>query len=56
MDRRVETSVTLREAIPVHIEYWTAWVTPEGILNFRTDLYGRDLQVGRALDEPPPGI
>jgi murein L,D-transpeptidase YcbB/YkuD len=55
VDRRVETTVTLLEPIPVHIQYWTAWVDEDGVLNFRRDLYGRDAMVHRALSEPAPG-
>lgn len=50
----VERSVPLPEAVPVHIHYWTAWVDREGVLQFRTDLYQRDLPVRRSLDQDPP--
>lgn len=55
VDRRVETTVNLPEPIPVHIQYWTAWVGEGGELNFRRDLYGRDVLVSEALAAPPPG-
>jgi murein L,D-transpeptidase YcbB/YkuD len=55
VDRRVETTVTLPEPIPVHIQYWTAWVGEGGELNFRRDLYSRDASVREALSAPPPG-
>jgi len=34
----------------VHIVYWTAFVTPEGELNFRRDVYNRDTALWRALE------
>ncbi len=38
--------------IPVHIQYWTAWVSAEGLLHFRQDVYFRDLDLDVALTEP----
>jgi L,D-transpeptidase YcbB len=37
-----ETTVTLSGALPVYLGYWTARVSADGILQFRTDLYGID--------------
>jgi murein L,D-transpeptidase YcbB/YkuD len=37
-----ERTVKLREPIPVFIGYWTARVTPDGIAQFRKDVYGID--------------
>ncbi len=48
------TVLSLPRPIPVHLLYWTAWVTEDGVIHFREDLYGRDGPVGRALLEPPP--
>ena len=42
MHRGVERSVTLKKQIPVYIGYFTAFVDRNGLLNFRTDVYGRD--------------
>jgi murein L,D-transpeptidase YcbB/YkuD len=56
VDARRETTVTLAEPIPVHIEYWTAWVGRDGLLNLRSDLYGRDTLVHGALEAPSPGV
>ena len=44
-----ETQVDLVQQIPVHIVYWTAFVTPEGELNFRRDIYGRDAALWSAM-------
>ena len=44
-----ETQVNLDTPIPVHLVYWTAWVTPEGRANFRPDIYGRDQALWRAM-------
>jgi len=45
-----ETQVDLVQPIPVHIVYWTAFVTPEGSLNFRRDIYDRDAALWSALE------
>jgi murein L,D-transpeptidase YcbB/YkuD len=37
-----ERAVKLREAIPVFIGYWTARVAPDGVVQFRKDVYGID--------------
>jgi murein L,D-transpeptidase YcbB/YkuD len=55
VDRRVETTVALPEPVPVHVQYWTAWVGEADELNFRRDLYMRDALVHEALSAPPPG-
>jgi murein L,D-transpeptidase YcbB/YkuD len=48
--------VNLRESIPVHLQYWTAWVDENGRLNFRDDIYGRDRPLDRALRERLPKV
>ncbi|MCK7546762.1 murein L,D-transpeptidase [Marinobacter koreensis] len=42
------TTVVLPLPIPIHIQYWTAWVDEQGRLQFRDDIYHRD---GRLLNE-----
>jgi murein L,D-transpeptidase YcbB/YkuD len=37
-----ETIVKLRQPIPVYLGYWTARVSPDGVLQFRGDVYGID--------------
>ena len=46
--RGVERYVLLPEAFPVHLVYWTAWVTDTGTLHFRPDIYGHDTMKGVA--------
>ena len=41
--------VRLRETVPVHFLYWTAWVDETGRLCFRDDLYGLDERLDAAL-------
>lgn len=36
-------AVYLLEPIPVYIQYFTAWVNEKGILQFRKDIYNRDI-------------
>lgn len=60
--------VPLAHGIPVYLLYWTAFVDPDGSLEFRDDIYDRDLQLAAAMDArdaeerpaaalppPPPG-
>jgi murein L,D-transpeptidase YcbB/YkuD len=46
------TTVRMAEPLPVLLLYWTAEVTPDGIVEFFSDIYGRDPDLARALDEP----
>jgi L,D-transpeptidase YcbB len=36
------TDVILSQKTPVYIDYYTAWVDDEGVINFREDVYSRD--------------
>lgn len=42
----------LKNPVPIHIEYWTAWIDGDGLLNFRTDIYQRDPPLAAALAIP----
>jgi murein L,D-transpeptidase YcbB/YkuD len=41
--------ITLRQPIPVHLTYLTAWVNKDGSVHFRDDIYGRDKTLAGAL-------
>ncbi len=55
LEREIATGVTrtvnLREPVPVILMYWTVDVDPDGTVAFKKDLYGRDRDLLRALDE-----
>ncbi len=42
MNKGEEKWVTLSGPVPVFITYFTSWVSNDGILNFRKDIYGHD--------------
>jgi murein L,D-transpeptidase YcbB/YkuD len=42
-------NVTLKKNLPVLLTYWTAWVDPQGRMNFRRDIYGQDAKWAQAL-------
>ena len=48
-----ERSVILREKVPVHLQYWTAWAEEDGTVHFRNDVYERDESLHQALTAPP---
>lgn len=50
VDTGVETVVTLEVPIPVHITYITAFMTQDGELHYRRDIYGRDRKLIAALE------
>jgi murein L,D-transpeptidase YcbB/YkuD len=54
IEEGVQQNVNLPEKIPVHILYWTAWVTPDGTVHFRKDIYERDRPIQNALSLEPP--
>jgi len=47
-------AVRLPQPIAVYILYLTAWVDEAGRLNFREDVYDRDIQMDKALGKRPP--
>jgi len=49
---RKTTRVNLKEPLTVMLLYWTAEVGPDGTVNFRKDLYGRDAAIIEGLNEP----
>jgi murein L,D-transpeptidase YcbB/YkuD len=42
-------SVPLHKTLPVYVMYWTAFVDPDGTVEFRDDAYGRDRRLAEAL-------
>ena len=46
-----EQTVKLKEPIPVYLGYWTARVTPDGLVQFRKDVYGIDGRLATKLTE-----
>ena len=41
--------ITLRQPVPVHLAYMTAWVDRQGFIQFRPDIYGRDAELAKEL-------
>ena len=42
MNGQHEQAVPLKQHLPVHIGYWTAWVTPDGSVTYTDDPYKLD--------------
>jgi len=55
MTRGRERWVALTRPIPVHIVYWTAWVTEDGLVAFSGDPYHWDDALARALTKRDAG-
>jgi murein L,D-transpeptidase YcbB/YkuD len=49
MNRGKEQYVTLKNTVPVYLVYFTAFVDPQGKLNFRDDIYNRDQELKEML-------
>jgi murein L,D-transpeptidase YcbB/YkuD len=49
------TIVKLKEKIPVHVTYLTAWVNKDSSVHFRQDIYGRDKILDAALQKASAG-
>ena len=60
IDGKKPVTIRLKAPVPVHLVYLTAWVDRTGTLQFRNDIYHRDLELDRALKlrDPhrPPGF
>jgi len=48
---KLTQTVNLSSPMPVHLEYWTAWVDKIGKLHFRNDIYERNPDLWRALNQ-----
>jgi murein L,D-transpeptidase YcbB/YkuD len=53
IDSRETQVVLLRNPLPVHLLYWTAWLAEDGRVQFREDIYLRDAVLSRALEQRP---
>lgn len=42
-------TVFLPHEVPVYVLYWTAFVDSDGTVEFRDDIYGRDMRLAKAL-------
>ncbi|WP_251358654.1 murein L,D-transpeptidase [Kangiella sp. TOML190] len=49
LNQKTTKTVYLKQKLPVHLTYWTAFIDEERQLNFRPDIYKRDPQVSKAL-------
>ncbi len=49
MNQTVEKPVKLKDPVPVFIIYYTAWVDPDGQLNFRDDVYQHDSELMKRM-------
>jgi murein L,D-transpeptidase YcbB/YkuD len=50
---RREQAVRVRNPLPVHVLYWTAWVDGSGVLHLRDDVYERDASLYAAMKREP---
>jgi murein L,D-transpeptidase YcbB/YkuD len=44
-------TIRLKHPVPVHLLYMTAWADEMGVIQFRSDIYDRDRDLLRALDQ-----
>ena len=51
MNASKEKWVSLKEPVPVIITYFTSWISNDGLLNFREDIYGHDKKMAERLFE-----
>lgn len=51
-----EQVVHLPDPIPVYLFYWTAWMSDEGVVHFRQDIYERDHVLDEALQTAGPSV
>ena len=52
----ITTSVNINNPPAVYILYWTAWLNEDNVVEFRKDIYSRDLKVLNALNMSPSKI
>jgi murein L,D-transpeptidase YcbB/YkuD len=55
MNSKSERTVVLKSPVGVYIYYLTAWGMPDGMVNYRSDLYERDAEILKVLREKHEG-
>ena len=49
LEKKDTRVVALRSPVPVYLLYQTAWMDERGVIQFREDIYGRDIQMIKML-------
>ncbi len=49
LDSRKQERIYLKDPVPIHLEYRTAFSNPKGMMQYRRDMYGRDAAIFAAL-------
>ena len=49
VSRTIPRRIGLKRRVPVHVQYWTAWVDSAGLTQFRDDIYGIDRRLDEAI-------
>lgn len=49
MENGTQKVIRIKDFIPVHLLYWTAWVNDHGVVHFGSDIYNRDPSLSRAI-------
>lgn len=52
MNSSDEKYVSVGKPVPVFITYYTTWVDNDGVLNFRSDIYGHDKEIANKMFGP----
>jgi murein L,D-transpeptidase YcbB/YkuD len=50
LETRRESVLTLKDPVPVHLVYFTAWPNAAGHIDYRRDVYGRDGRIFAAME------
>lgn len=51
LDTRRQERIFLKDPVPIHLDYRTAFANPHGQMQYRRDIYGRDAAIFAALVE-----
>mgnify|MGYP000889810982 CR=1 FL=1 len=54
LDKGDTKTVVLKQPVAVHILYQTAWMDADGVVQFREDIYGRDVELLDAVARKAP--
>ena len=49
LETNVEKGISVKPKVPVYMVYLTSWMSKDGLLNFRPDVYGKDSVLAKAM-------